>query len=241
MHSISIIFFSILIFILCLIIGFFLLVVMGNLSAMKFLAKHGLAVFSHNIVKDCKLLNYVNKEGACWLSIPEVCYSPVMYNCEGKYKNHNFLQKENRYGELNIADNKKSEILKQFSLNDNNLIKDLTIIQGQPFGNGTDLRHANFAYLRKISQGIKENVETEVQLCENGRVRCFKAVSMLDLGLNEKHSFKYDSREAFLNSLLEFSKIKTIFTAPKNNVILLECSTDIDIVIVILVEKENKR
>ena len=61
MHSISIIFFSILIFILCLIIGFFLLVVMGNLSAMKFLAKHGLAVFSHIIVFVCKLLNYVNK------------------------------------------------------------------------------------------------------------------------------------------------------------------------------------
>ena len=76
------------IIIACLVLGFFALVLMGNLSAMKFLAKNGLAVFSNNIVTDCKLLNYVNKEGKCWLSISEVCYSPVMEYCEGKYKNH---------------------------------------------------------------------------------------------------------------------------------------------------------
>ena len=73
-----------LIAILSMVISFMILVVIGNLSAMKFLAKNGVAVFSHNIVKDCKLLNYVNKEGACWLSIPDICYSPVMENCDGK-------------------------------------------------------------------------------------------------------------------------------------------------------------
>ncbi len=105
-----------LIFILAICIGFCILVVIGNLSAMKLLAKNGLAVFSHDIVKDCKLLNYVNKEGACWLSIPEICYSPVMENCDGKYKKHNFLQKPNKYGELYLSDSARATKLQEFSL-----------------------------------------------------------------------------------------------------------------------------
>ena len=161
--------------ILSLAVGFCILVVMGNLSAMKFLAKNGVAVFSHNIVKDCKLLNYVNKEGACWLSIPDVCYSPVMENCDGKYKKHNFLQKPNKYGELYLSDSKRAMKLQEFSIPTNDKIKDLTIIRGNPRGNGTDLRHANFSLLRKIQHHIKDG--SVVTLCEDGKVRYFKPIS----------------------------------------------------------------
>lgn len=240
MPDISIIFFITLIVIFSLIIGFFILVLMGNLSAMKLLAKNGLAVFSHNIIKDSKLLNYVNREGACWLSVPDICYSPVMYNCDGKYKNHNFLQKENRFGELYLSDSRKVEKLKEISLSCKFVVKDLMTIKGVALGNGTDLRHANFSYLRKISQSIKENVDLDIQLCENGVIRHFKPVSMIDMGLSDKHIFKYDTRDNFLQSLLDFSKIKIITRAPKENVVFLECQTDIDIVLVMLIEKEFK-
>lgn len=241
MFNFTFMFFYVVIFILCLVIGFFILVLMGNLSAMKFLAKNGLAVFCHNIIKDCKLLYYVNKEGACWLSIPEICYSPVMQNCNGKYKNHNFLQKENRFGELYIGDGIKDLELLKYSLPSNNKIADLTIIKGNAIGNGTDLRHANFSHLRKLSQYFVDNPSYEIELCEGDKIRKFEPVSMLDIALGDKHTFKYDSRDDFLSSVLQFSKHKVITQVPKQNVILLQCKTDIDIVVIMLVEKEIKK
>ena len=227
-----------LILILAICIGFCILVIMGNLTAMKLLAKNGLAVFSHDIVKDCKLLNYVNKEGACWLSIPDICYSPVMENCDGKYKKHNFLQKENKFGELYLSDSKRAMTLQGFSKPTDDRIKDLTIIRGNPTGNGTDLRHANFSLLRKIRHNIKYG--SLITLCEDGRKRYFKAVSMLEMGIDDNYTFKYTNREEFLKSLLFLSKVSTIREVPKESVIILECKTDIDIVVVMLVETKIK-
>ena len=62
----TIIFLSIFILLACIVITFFLLVLIGNLTAMKILAKCGLAVFSNHIITDCKLLNFMNKDGVCW-------------------------------------------------------------------------------------------------------------------------------------------------------------------------------
>lgn len=228
-----------LIAILSMVIGFMILVVIGNLSAMKFLAKNGVAVFSHNIVKDCKLLNYVNKEGACWLSIPDICYSPVMENCDGKYKKHNFLQKGNRYGELYLSDSQRAMKLQEFSLPTNDRIKDLTIIRGNPRGNGTDLRHANFSLLRKIQHHIKDG--SIISLCEDGRVRHFKAVSLLEMGIDDNFTFKYNNRTEFLKSVLFLSQTSSIKDVPKDPVVILECKTDIDIAVVLLVEVKNKK
>lgn len=230
------------IFLICLLIiaiGIMILVIMGNLSMMKLLAKCGVAVFSNNIEKDSKLLHFVNKESVCWLKIPEICYSPVMRYCEGKYKNHNFLQKSNRYGELYLAENLKNDKLAMFRNDSDFIVKDLMTIKGSPIGNGTDLRHMNFSQLRKITEGIRENNEIEVEICENGNVRKFKAVGLIEKDKGNKHSFKYDSRESFLQSLIDMMKIKTISRPPKKDVVFLECATDIDIVIVMLVLKEN--
>ena len=224
--------------VLALAVGFCILVVLGNLTAMKLLAKNGLAVFSHDIVKDCKLLNYVNKEGACWLSIPEVCYSPVMENCDGKYKKHNFLQKPNKYGELYLSDSKRATVLQEFAIPTDDRIKDLTIIRGNPTGNGTDLRHANFSLLRKIKHNIKDG--SIITLCEDGKKRYFKAVSLLEMGIDDNYTFKYTSRDEFLKSLLFLSKTAVIRDVPKESVVILECKTDIDIVVVMLVETKIK-
>lgn len=228
------------IFLICLLIiaiGVMVLVIMGNLSMMKILAKCGVAVFSNNIEKDSKLLHFVNKESVCWLHIPEICYSPVMRYCDGKYKNHNFLQKSNRFGELYLAENAKNDKLSEFRNDSEFIVKDLMTIKGSPLGDGTDLRHMNFSQLRKITEGIRENNEIEVQICENGKVRKFKAVGLIEKDKGNKHIFKYDSRESFINSLIDMMKIKTISRCPKKDVIFLECATDIDIVIVMLVEK----
>lgn len=238
MPDIKLILFMVCILILCVVISFFIMVLIGNLSAMKFLAKHGVAVFSHNIIKDSKLLNYVNKEGIAWLKIPEICYSPIMENSDGKYRNHNFLQKENRYGELYVSNNKSAQALKDFAIKTDNVIQDLTIIKGSPFGNGTDLRHANFSLLRKIKYNIKDG--TPITLCENGKLRYFKAFSMLETGIEEKLVFKYTNREEFLKSFLFLSNTSNIIRVPKETVIFLECRTDIDLVMIMLVEVNKK-
>ena len=226
--------------ILCvmLVLAMFFLASMGNLMLMKFIAKNGLAIISHKIDKDCKLLNYVNKEGACWLNIPEVCYSPVMENCDGKYKKNNFLQKPNKYGELYLSDSKRAVKLQEFAIPTEDRIKDLTIIRGNPQGNGTDLRHANFSLLRKIKHNIKDG--STITLCEDGKIRYFKAVSLLDMGIDDNFTFKYSDREEFLKSVLFLSQVSSIREVPKEPVILLECKTDIDIAVVILVEDKRK-
>ena len=59
--QIQLVFLLSIVFILCLITTFGILVIIGNLSAMKLLAKNGVAVFSHDIKKDWKLLNFVSK------------------------------------------------------------------------------------------------------------------------------------------------------------------------------------
>lgn len=241
MGNLSVYLLSLLILIMCIVIGFFILVILGNLPAMKFLAKNGLAIFSHDIVKDCKLLNYVNKEGAGWLKISEICYSPVMENCDGKYKNHNFLQKPNKFGELYLSDSKKAMKLSEFSkeVNSNKKIKDLTIIKGKPEGNGTDLRHANFSLLRKIQYNIQNSID--VQICEEGIVSNYKPVAMLEMGIDENRPIKFTNRSEFISSFLDISDLKMIQKVPEENVVLLECRTDIDVVMVLLVENKMGR
>lgn len=237
MQSIMVGVLSICIIIALIVIGFFILVLLGNLVAMKFLAKSGLAVFSHNIVKDSKLLNYVNKEGACWLSIPDVCYSPVMYDCNGKYKDHNFLQKENRFGELYVSEDSKSQKLLELGIKNKYKIPDLTIIKGDYRGVGTNLRHLNFSQLRKMNTKIRD--KSSITLCENGVVRTFIPFGVIDVSLSEKHSFKYNSRQEFIDSFLEHSKYKGSVSDFNKSILILECKTEIDVVLVMLIEKEG--
>ena len=238
--QIQIIFLLAIVFILCIITTFGILVIIGNLSAMKLLAKNGVAVFSHDIKKDWKLLNFVNKEeSVCWLRIPEICYSPVMKYSNGKYKKHNYVGKENRYGELYITEDKRIKKLSEFAKVSDNRVTDLTIIKGAPFGNGTDLRHANFSLLRKIKHNVMSISKDYVEICDGDSVRYFKPIALLDIGIDERHSFKYTSREDFVKSLIDFAKIKSDSYNINNNIVFLECSTDIDTVMVIL-EERNK-
>ncbi len=226
------------IFISLIALGFSILVVIGNLSAMKLLAKNGVAVFCKDIVKDYKLLDYVNKEGIGWLFVPEVCYAPVMKYVNGKYNNHNFLQKSNMYGEIYVTEGDSAKLLQSISIESDNDIKDLTIIRGSAKGNSSELRHSNFLNLSRCSGLLNER--KVVQLCDKGVVRNFDIVAVLDMTLGERHEFKYSSRKEFLDSLLHIAKVKSINEISNDNqVILLQCKTEIDTIMVVLLEKEE--
>lgn len=225
-------------FIALLVVAFIILVVIGNLSAMKLLAKNGVAVFCKDIVKDYKLLNYVNKDGIGWLHIPDVCYTPIMKYSGGEYKDHNFLQKPNIYGEIYITEGESACELKKIAIESDNDISDLMIIRGEAKGSSTDLRHANFSILSKCSGLLKE--KKVVELCDKGNVRKFDIIAIIDMSLGDKHKFQYSSREKFINSLLDIAKVKTISEISNDNqVVLLQCKTEIDTLIVMLVEKKE--
>lgn len=218
-------------------LGFVFLVLIGNLPAMKFLAKIGLAVFSRKIDKDYKLLNYVNKDGVGWLHIPNIIYSPIMRYSDGLYKNHNFLKKPTLYGEIFISEVESSqELMKISNKNDNRVIQDLTLIRGSAWGNQRDLRHANFSSLRKIVETIEDN--EIVTIYEESGKRIFIPVAMVDITKGDKHKFEYTSREKFIDSILNMAQVVTKSKYnKKNDVILLQCKTEIDTLLVLLIEK----
>ena len=225
-------------FIVLVAVAFIILVLMGNLTAMKILAENGVAVFCRDIIKDYKLLTHVNKEGIGWLHIPDVCYTPIMKYSGGKYKENNFLQKPNMYGEIYVTEGESASMLKNIALESDNDISDLTIIRGSAKGSATDLRHANFSILRKCSGLLKE--QKVIELCDKGRIRKFDIIAVLDMTLGEKHEFQYTSRDKFLNSLLDRAKIKTISEISNNNhVVLLQCKTEIDTLMIVLLERKE--
>ena len=97
---------------------------------------------------------------------------------------------------------------------------------------------ANFSLLRKIQHHIKDG--TLITLCEDGKNRYFKAISLLEMGIDDNFTFKYSNREEFLKSVLFLSQVTSMREVPKEPVIILECKTDIDIAVVILVEVKRK-
>ncbi len=211
--------------------GFFLLVWMGNLTAMKFLAKNGVAVFSRNMDTDFKLLNYVNKEGIGWLKMNHICYSPVMFS--DKYKDKNFLQKQSRYGELYV-DTYKTDKLAHLRLESDSTIKDLTIIEGKSEGMSEDLRKANFSMLRKAGDLIGEK---SILFRTLDGVSKYEVLCVVEKDITENFKINSTSRNNLIKGLLEESKVKNETLKYSNrDALILECNTEVDIVIAVLLK-----
>lgn len=212
---------------------FMLLVVRGNVKAMKILAKKGVAVFSGDALKDYELLQFVNAEGLGWLNIPNICYAPVMKDLKGKYTNHNFLQKDSKYGELYKAWSAKAVVLDTIALHnpEGYVFRDLSIIEGSTLGVSTNTRLANFSNLSGLV-GYTEDIE----LVDNGRKRLFNVMAIVEQYIGDGEGFKFKDREDFLRSMTSKAthKLKNNST---NNVILLMSKTDISMLIVLLEEK----
>ena len=61
------------------------------------------------------------------------------------------------------------------------------------------------------------------------------------MGIDDNFTFKYNNRTEFLKSVLFLSQTSSIKDVPKDPVVILECKTDIDIAVVLLVEVKNKK
>ena len=64
---------------------------------------------------------------------------------------------------------------------------------------------------------------------------------MLEMGIDENRPIKFTNRSEFISSFLDIADLKMIQKVPEENVVLLECRTDIDVVMVLLVENKMGR
>jgi hypothetical protein len=217
-------------------LGMGFLVLMGNLLAMKLLAKSGYALFSKNIKKDYKLLKFITNDGVGWLHIPGLIYAPIMKYKNGKYQNKNLFNKDNLYGELRLLETESIQHLKSMSLKSKYEIPDLSIIQGNPKGKIGSMRHTNFSELSKMKNYLES--EETVKIKEKDFLRKFKVVSVTDMSLGDKHTINTNDRESFLKNIYENSKNKTHQTINFDKpALILQCRSKIDTILVLLIEE----
>lgn len=232
------VFLIVLMTLLSLLVIFLLAVSCGNLKAMQFLAKHGVAVFCKEILKDFALLKYVNSDGFAWLSIPDICYAPVMQNKKGFYRKHNFLKKENAFGEFYISSSNTAEGIKNFSLSeDKGNVFDLCMITGSPYSGGSSLRHSNFSNLRGYAEEVKHGTAKDVEICDSNGVHYYKVAMIIDIIKGSAQTgFNMTSREGILESLEKMSDWHNDIPDKNANVLLLRYYTNIDNLTLVLYE-----
>lgn len=203
------------------------------MSRIKLLAKYGASFFCKNIKKDFELLRCVNSDGIAWLSIPNVCYAPVMKSKQGYYKNHNYAGRENAFGEIHVSDDKTARTIKKLSLDNNDstseCITDLTIISGSPYCAGSDLRHSNFSNLRSYAEAASQGVADDIELCDINGVHKYKMCMCIYVTKGASNTgFNMSSREDLLNSLKKLANWAEATVDFSNNILLIRYHTNID-------------
>ena len=222
--------------VLCVLVGLSILVIMGNSVVLFLIAKLGFPIYSNKIKKDYGMLKKVNKDGKAWIDIPNIAYGPIMDGYLNKYKDKNYLGKFSVYGELMLSTDKRANFLQQFYSIDTDGIPDLSIIKGSPRGKGTELRHCNFMQLRKIRQKMAEGEPYFVSVCDEKGLHRYKPIAFIELDVSDTHVFQYSSREEFIKYFLSIANFRTDVNTFDTKIIILECNTGIDTVLVMLKE-----
>lgn len=222
-----------------LVIFFVLGVLMGNVTAMKVLVKWGIPVFSGKINRDYRMLHAVNKDGIGWLHIPSTCYSPVMTSKKGFYKKHNFMGGDSYRGELFVSESSTSSNLASIRNHSDNAVHDLSIIEGSVAVRTTSVRAAKFTFLKKYVNTDLRNTNPDIFLYDKDRIRVFHFLFAVEKELENRMALKLTDRTSFLNSMREMSYLDS--GKPfENDVLILSGKTDIDTMLVFLVEKTEE-
>jgi hypothetical protein len=223
---------------IALVLFFVLGVLIGNVTAMKILVRLGIPVLSGKVVKDYRVHHSLNKDVLGWLQVPNVCYAPIMSRTDGFYKTHNALKKENSHGEIFLSDGKNSFDLRAIALQSKNSFPDLSIIVGSAEVRSTSTRSAQFTCLKKYVITDLKSLNPDIYILDNGRLRVFNLLFATEMGLETKQTIKFTDRVSFIKSMRELSYLDTGRSAD-DSVIILSGSTDIDTMLVFLVEKKE--
>lgn len=209
----------------------------GNAFVLKFFAKLGFIIYSGKLKKDAKYVKKVNSDMVGFLKVPHTAYAPIFYSSGGRYKNHDFLGRKSRGGELFLDDSDLAEALKPLSRDGaftKTLFPDLTIIKGS----AKTTRTAKFSSLiTYVTTDLKRQFPI-IQLYEGGKVREFKLVFAVEMGISDRKPLDFTSREAFLNTLRRYAfyDSREILTS---SVLILNGFTEIDSILLVLQEKEG--
>jgi hypothetical protein len=227
----------VLIFAVSFVLFFVLGILFGNVTAMKLLTWLGLPILSGKIAKDFRVASSLNRDVVGWLKIPDTCYAPVMLYTEGFYKTHNFMKRENEHGELHLSGGRNSLDLRGIANKSDNLFSDLSLIIGSASVRSTSARNAQLTCVRKYILTDLKKHNPDIFIIDKGRLRVFTLLFATEMGLDNQKSLSFSSRESFIRGMRDISYFDT-FKPSTNDILILSGSTDIDTMLVFLVEKE---
>lgn len=228
-----------LLFVLVIILYLILGVIRGNSSVLSLFLKMGFLIYSGKPKRDYAFIKKKNEDVKGFLSIPNTVYAPVFPYSNGKYRYHDFMGRKNTLGELIIDESDLSQSLKPLSLTPSGVFGDLTIIKGSMSNRASSIANSKFSSLiRYVNTDLKKQ-HPIISLRNDNKVINYKLVFALEMSLENKKPLDFSTRDKFLASLRKIAFYDTrepIHT----NVLILNGSTGIDSVLLILKEVEVK-
>lgn len=228
-----------LLFVLVVIFYLILGVVRGNSTTLGFFLKLGFLIYSGKPKRDYAFIKKKNGDANGFLIIPNTVYAPIFPYSNGKYRYHDFMGRKNSLGELVVDESDLSRNLKPLSLTPKDLFGDLTIIKGSMSNRVGSIANSKFSSLiRYVNTDLKKSYPI-ISLHKDSDVLNYKLVFAVEMSLENKKPLIFTSRDKFLGSLRKIAFYDTREPI-HSNVLILNGSTGIDSVLLILMEVEVK-
>lgn len=191
-------------------------VITGNVTTLKLLNKLKISILSGNPLKDYRVHRH---DVLGWIKVPNVCYAPVLSS-----KDRGGIYVDTPESLKKIA--RVSDSGKVFS--------DLTVINGSMMVLGTNLRNAQFTYMKRyINSDLRKY--HPVIIVDGGKLRRFNFLFSVEMGIEKAQKLAFKDRDTFLTSMRSLATIDSGLPFDKD-VLILRGVSDIDVLIVFLVE-----
>lgn len=211
-------------------------VLTGNTFVLRLVTMFGLPVYSGKIAKDFRVARSFNKKDVLgWLSIPGVCYAPVLADREGFYYTHTFKKKESNHGEVCISTRRSHHNIMSLGRESNHEFKDLTVLRGSVLVRTSSIRFSQFSSLKQYTNTDLRKRSPIVTLLDSGKVRNFEFLFAVDIGIEEKKRLMFTDRSSFIQSMRDIAYVDVGKPADQD-VLILTGGTDIDTSYVFLKE-----
>lgn len=227
------------VFLVLLVLLFAYLLIRGNLLALKLLNRLGFTVLSGQPERDYRLLRAFNPDLIGWLSIGNTCYAPILSASKGFYRRHDYRRRPSSHGELHISDGNNTLDLQHIARpSTGSALADLTIVSGSALVHSSSLRQCQFTLLSRYILSDLKNSYPTVVVCDKGKLRFFEFLFAVKIGIEDRKSFQFSDRASFLSSLRALAFVDS-GRQLDHTVILLNASSVLDTLLVLLVEKDG--
>lgn len=223
------------IFFLALIVGltFGLALLRGNSFAMLVALKLGFPTLSGIMDKDFKFVRRFNKDVMGVIKVPNTTYNVVCKSDGVSYTKKDFLGRETKKGELRLLSIPTKDGMVS---DDNSLIPDMSLIDGNGFVTSNSMQSSAFSRLRGYVKTDVKFVNDGILLYDGIKVEHYYVICAVESIIYDNHKLSFDSKQAFVSKMrqLAFYKSDDVHTA---KVVVLRVKTDIDVMMVVLGKK----